>query len=130
MTTTNLLRHMKTIHSRIRIAKHTPDTSGETSGIGQLSYKKPPAFNLFKIRNKTQRKELFMRTIPKWKEPSSVLKLSSGTAQKYHKILFEKMILDLDPFHEVNKPGFLRYNAVIAPTFEIASEKYYRYAHI
>ena len=36
------------------------------------------------------------------------------------------MVIDLVPFHEVNKPGFLRNYALIVPNFEVASDKYYR----
>lgn len=36
------------------------------------------------------------------------------------------MILDLDPFRIVNKPGFLRLMAQTVPNLEVASDKYYR----
>ena len=36
------------------------------------------------------------------------------------------MVLDLDPFRIVNKPGFLRHQALCVPNFEVASDKYYR----
>ena len=46
--------------------------------------------------------------------------------QRYHKSIFECMILDLVPFSEVNKPGFLRHHQLLVPNFKVASEKYYR----
>ena len=42
-----------------------------------------------------------------------------------HKSIFESMLLDLVPFSEVNKPGFLRHHALLAPNFEVASATYY-----
>ena len=35
------------------------------------------------------------------------------------------MILDLVPFREVDKPGFLRHHQLLAPNFEVASATYY-----
>ena len=35
------------------------------------------------------------------------------------------MILDLVPFHEVNKPGFLRHHQLLVPNFKVASATYY-----
>ena len=51
---------------------------------------------------------------------------NSSRAQKIHKSIFETMLVDLVPFHEVNKPGFLRHHALVCPNFEVASDKYYR----
>jgi hypothetical protein len=36
------------------------------------------------------------------------------------------ILLDIQPWSVVNDPGFLRHHALIAPNYEIGSEKYYR----
>ena len=36
------------------------------------------------------------------------------------------MVLDLEPFRMVNKPGFLRHQALCVPNFIVKSDKYYR----
>ena len=69
---------------------------------------------------------MFQNTIQDWDPPQSLLTMNSPRAQAIHKSIFEEMILDLVPFCEVNKPGFLRHHALICPDFEVASDKYYR----
>ena len=54
--------------------------------------------------------------------------INDPRAQKYHKSIFDNIIiLDLQPFAIVNKPGFLRHMAITDKRFELASDKYYRY---
>ena len=81
---------------------------------------------LFDINSKKQRIELLQSTIPGWVETSSKIDTNSEKGQKFHKSIFEMIILDLQPWSVVNDPGFLRHHALIAPNYEIASEKYYR----
>ena len=128
-TTTNLINHLRKQHPGTKLEENSSSTPTEsTSGVGQLGHKRKSTFNVFKIRNKEQRTELYQNTIPDWVEAKTMMKMKSDRAQKLHKTLFERLVLDLVPFSEVNNPGFLRYQAVIAPNFEVGSDKYYRYA--
>ena len=47
-------------------------------------------------------------------------------AQRIHKSIFEEMVLDLRPFSEVDKIGFLRHHYLLCPNFEPRTAKYYR----
>ncbi|XP_012558654.2 zinc finger BED domain-containing protein 4-like [Hydra vulgaris] len=69
---------------------------------------------------------MLQSTIPNWVQASSKIDSNSENSQKFHKSIFEMMILDLQPWSIVNDAGFLRHHALIAPNYEIASEKYYR----
>lgn len=82
--------------------------------------------NIFSLRTQQERNSMFQTTIPGWVASRNPLDFHSLKAQKYHKTIMEQMIVDLVPFHEVNKPGFLRSYAVLAPNFKVASSKYYR----
>ena len=77
-------------------------------------------------KSKKERKDMFEFTIPDWIEATNMLDFNSARAQKIHRSIFELFIVDLVPFTEVNKPGFLRHHALLAPNFELASDKYYR----
>ena len=103
--------------------------------------------SLTNLRTKADRKEHFQQTIPEWKESQTKLAFNSQKAQKFHKSIFELIILDDQPFEIVNNRGFLRHHQRLVPNFEvcyhinlsfkfhimedlfvfqIASDKYYR----
>ena len=81
----------------------------------------------WKLRSEKARNDMFEYTLHDWNPPKSYMKPGSAEAQKIHKAIFEQMLLDLVPFTEVNKPGFLRKHALLCPDFKVASDKYYRF---
>ena len=119
--------HMNITHADIKITDDLGNTSSTSTKSGSESRKRGGTFaQLFTLGAKKNRAELFQSTIPNWIETKTMLNFNSEKAQRYHKLIFEQMMLDLMPFYEVKKPGFLRTFAVIAPNFEVASNKYYR----
>ena len=98
-----------------------PGPSTESRKRGSATYTE-----LFSLCPQKRRKELFQSTIPGWVEAKSMLAFGSDRAQKLHKSVFEHMIMDNIPFYEADKPGFLRMFAVAVPTFQVASDTYYR----
>ena len=56
--------------------------------------------------------------VPGWTERDTI-DIHSQRAQEIHKSIFEEMVLDLVPFTEVNKPGFLRHHQRLAPDFKV-----------
>ena len=69
---------------------------------------------------------MYHASIPEWIEPKTMMDNNSPRAQKLDRSLFERMVLDLAPFNEVNKPGLLRNYAILAPTYQVKSDKFYR----
>ena len=66
-------------------------------------------------------------TLPQGFENHVKWDINDPRAQKYHKSIFDNLIImDLQPFNIVNKPGFLRHTAIWDRRFELASDKYYR----
>ena len=57
-----------------------------------------------------------------------VWEFKDARAQKLHKSVFDNVIImDLQPFNIVNKPGFIRHMAIMEPRFQLGSDFYYRY---
>ena len=115
--------HLEHFHKEIKLTdpKSAPEPSHD-----DFHRRPAPYANIFSLRTKTDRKAMFQTTIPGWVEHKNPLDFHSDKAQRIHKAIFEQMVLDLVPFHEVNKPGFLRTYAHVVPNFEVASDKYYR----
>ena len=70
---------------------------------------------IWSCRTKKQRTELYQTTITDWAPPKNMMDRNNPKAQKMHRLIFEMIVLDLEPFNVVNKPGFLRNYALIAP---------------
>ena len=64
---------------------------------------------IYKVRSKAQRRDMFQSTIPQWEESKKPLPFNSGKARGIHKSIFELIIIDSQPFSIVNDPGFLRF---------------------
>ena len=64
--------------------------------------------------------------MPGWVDNISKVDSNSEEGLKFHRSIFEMIILDLQPWSIVNNRGFLRHHAVYTPHFDIGSEKYYR----
>ena len=64
--------------------------------------------------------------MPDWVDNISKVDSNSEEGLKFHRSIFEMIILDLQPWSIVNNPGFLRHHAVFKPHFDIRSEKYHR----
>ena len=76
---------------------------------------------LFDIRSKWQRTEMLQFTMPGWFDNISKVDSNSEEGLKFHRSIFEMIILDLQPWSIVNNPGFLRHHAVFTPHFDIRS---------
>lgn len=72
-----------------------------------------------------KRKALFQMSIEDYKE-GPVLPFNSPKAKRLHKSVFEYLIMGNHPFYEVCKPAFLRHHAIVAPNYQVASDKFYR----
>ena len=126
--------HMDHIHSEIvwnakeksneqRDEPNEPPMSAKTH---EAICKRGKYAQLYSLCSLERRPELFQSTIPNWVAAKTTMKFGSERAQRIHKSIFEMLVMDLLPFHTVNKPGFLRLQAVNTPNFDVASDKYYR----
>ena len=61
-----------------------------------------------------------------WVKSRTQLDPKGPKAQRFHKLIFERMVIDLDPFYSVCKPGYLREMAELCPNFTVGSDKFYR----
>ena len=116
--------HLDTQHKEIKLTPATSTSANSNTTDG--GRKSTPYASIFNLRSKKDRQAMLQTTIDDWKEAKHPLDFNSIKAQKIHRSIFECMIVDLIPFTEVNKPGFLRHHALLAPNFEVASDKYYR----
>ena len=103
------------IDSRPRESDPSPSASGD---IFKLPKRSTDEICIWACRTKKQRTALFQSSIPNWIESTTVLPRSHERARKIDRCIFERMCLDLAPFNEVNKPGFLRLLALLQPNFE------------
>ena len=134
MGTASLKWHFEHQHPEIELESGstnqsaTAATAASTTESASSSRKRKwsPFMPLWKLRSKEQRNDMFACTIPGWVESKTPLDPDSPRAQKIHRTIFEEMILDLMPFSEVEKPGYLRLLAELCPNFQVRSEKYYR----
>ena len=116
-------------HPTIKVTEKcaTANDSSTATTSGSESRKRGGTYaQLYNLGAKKNRTELFQSSIPNWIEAKSIMDFNSEKAQRYHKTIFEWMMLDLMPFHAVKKPGFLRAFQVIAPNFNVASNTHYR----
>jgi hypothetical protein len=120
-----LTSHLKNRHPDIKLSSENSDHC-EPREEGVLNSNKRTTVPIFNIRSKKQRTDMLQSTIPNWVEATSKIDSNSEKGQKFHKSIFEMLVLDLQPWSTVNEAGFLRHHAVITPNYEIASEKYYR----
>ena len=120
-----MLYHLRHKHPRIKLIAE--DAQSTSAGVGPLRCIRKSPFNIFHIRNKQQKKELFHNTIPEWVASKKKLKPTDEKHKRLDKYLFEELVLDLVPFTEVEKPGLLRNYQILAPEFEVGCEKHYRY---
>ena len=126
--------HMDHIHPEIdwnakEKSKEQPDDANEPSTSAKTHtaiLKRGPYAQIYSLCAQERRPELFQSTIPNWVAAKTMMKFGSEKAQRIHKSIFEMLVMDLLPFHTVNKPGFLRLQAVTIPNFVVASDKYYR----
>ena len=79
------------------------------------------------LRTKKERNSFLQRSLPETFQNQIKWNITDPRAQKFHKSIFDNIIiLDLQPFSVVNKPGFLRHNGIMERRFELAGDKYYR----
>ena len=64
--------------------------------------------NIFQVKNKQEKKNMFKATIPNWAEKKK-LDIDSEKIQKCHHSLFEWLVIDMFPSSTVTHTGFLRF---------------------
>ena len=112
---------MEKIHSEIYFAPETqaesndPEEPNKKSGSGQIK--------IFNVRSKKERNDMLQMTIPDMKAAREPWPMESIKAQNVHRSIFEMMVIDLVPFTEVNKPGFLRHHHRLVPNFQVTHSK-------
>ena len=122
-----MISHMKTQHKEINLAAKAGSSDKPSTSNDAPTHNRPsPYANIFKLRTHTDREAMLQTTIPDWVQSNNPLPFHSPKAQRIHKGIFEQMVVDLVPFHEVNKPGFLRQYYRLVPNFKVATAKYYR----
>ena len=126
MTNSNMKTHLAKDHPEIILTVQDAASTQNASSSGVPRKKAAGYVNIFNLRTNEERNAMFQTTIPGWIESRNPLDFHSFKAQRIHKAIFEQMVVDLVPFHEVNKPGFLRTFYVTTPNFKVASDKYYR----
>ena len=121
-STTPLTRHLEKAHKKefaeFEKLQNAKKQKLETNDDGQTK--------LFNCRTKQERKQMLQTTIGESFDRGKMYELNSDQAQKYHRKVFEMMILDLRPFNCVNNPGFIRLCFEFDRRFDLASETYYR----
>jgi len=124
-----LSSHLKTNHPQItetNQAKMTNFTATDNCQSESEPVSKKRKMQIFDIKSKKQRADMLQCTIPGWVDTNTKIDTNSEKGQKFHKSIFEMILLDIQPWSVVNDPGFLRHHALIAPNYEIGNEKYYR----
>ena len=125
MNNQNMAYHIRNTHKDISLTY--PQTEPEESTSNNDFHRPPSPFvNIFNLRTHMERKAMLHLNMPGYVESTSLWPFHSPMAQRVHKTLFEQMVVDLVPFHEVNKMGLLRTLYVTAPNFKVASASYYR----
>ena len=82
--------------------------------------------NLFNLRTKKERSLMIQTTVDESFDRVRKYDFYSDEAQKKHRRVLETMILDLRPFSDVNKPGFIRLCYEFDKRFDLATDNYYR----
>ena len=125
-----MINHLKTKHKEVPLTEtEAPSTSGESDVPATVSTSRKRGgtyAKLFELCPKKRRDELFQSTIPNWVQAKTMMKFGNDRSLRLHKSIFEMLIMDLVPFTEVAKPGFLRHHAIAVPNFTVASPTYYR----
>ena len=100
-----LTSHLKNHHPDIKL---TPESSEnpKANEEAELNSNKKKAVPIFDIRSKKQRTDMLKFTIPNWVQASSKIDSNSEKGQKFHKSIFEMMVLDLRPWSVSMMLGF------------------------
>ena len=82
---------------------------------------------LTKLRTQKERKTFLQSSLPQMFDTQKMWDFNDPRAQRIHKSIFDNhIIMDLQPFTIVNKPGFIRDRAITHKQFQLGSDKYYR----
>ena len=79
----------------------------------------PNAVKIFNLRSREDRDNMLQTTIQDWQAAKFPWPMDSIKAKNVHRSIFEMMVMDLVPFTEVNKPGFLRHHHRLVPNFTV-----------
>ena len=132
MTISGMKDHLSKIHQDVPLdvssnnQEQSEDQQEASETTSSSSKRSGTMAQLHVLCSRKNRKELFKTTIPEWVESTTQMDHHSPRAQKFHRAIFERMVLDLVPFYEAAKPGYLREKAVMNPNFTVASPTYYR----
>ena len=128
MTNSGLVAHFKAKHEKDIRSQESPAAESQeaTVPIYDVNASRKRKNTILDMCAKKNRSEMFQMTIPGWVEAKTTLSFASEKAQRFHKSIFEMIVMDLLPFYAVAKPGFLRHQQITVPNFIVASPKYYR----
>ena len=96
-----------------------PEDKQNEKAVSQQDKLGPGEVKIFNLRSRNERQKMLQATIPGLQEAKAPWPMGSLKAKNAHRYLFEMMVLDLTPFSEVNKPGFLRYTHHLCPNFQV-----------
>ena len=107
MTISNMKYHLLHAHPEVKLVKApTPSSSSSDTTVDEpaliYSRKRTARNSIHNIRSKKQKEELFLFTIPGYVQSKAPLPFHNARAQQIHKMIFEQMVMDLVPYHEVS----------------------------
>ena len=130
MTSSSFKYHIKHVHPEVELAPAAESSGGSTDPqVSTAVIRKRGGSSyayLYSLCSKQRRTELFQTTIEGWIEAKTMLKDDSPKAQRFHKYIFEWLVMDLQPWHAVSKVGFIRMQQVQVGNFKVNSAKHYR----
>ena len=133
-TTTSMDRHLASKHKEefkeFEASKNVVKAFAEISEVEDLDDSSQSSQScrdtIFKRGNKDTRAKMVVSTIPGFIEKFEKWKVGSKENKEGQRLLMEWLILDKMPWRVVDKPGLHRLLSVIAPKFELMTEKFYR----
>ena len=105
MGNSSLIYHIKHVHPEFFKDPDNSESPSPSTSAGSSLKRGADTVQIYNVRTKKERRDMFEFTIPDWIEATNTLDFNSARAQKIHKSIFELFIIDLVPFTEVNKPG-------------------------
>ena len=124
-STIGLLKHLKVFHvaKYNELQKQTKELENAKKALKDMEDEK---MKTSMLKTKHERQAALDMSLPDFIKSKAKWDFHSAEAQRIHKVIFEEIIMDLQPFTLVDGLGFLRTKKVTVPQFEVASSKYYR----
>ena len=95
-----------------------PGTSSMNGSIGNGDTK------ISNLKSRAERSAAMSATITDWVESKTKVGFHSEKGQAFHKSIFEMLIMDSQPFSNVNDLGFQRHHQLFLPNYEVWQKKY------